>query len=586
MCVGSGTEGQAVMVQRIASVLLAVLLTFQVGLADVSRSSFAPPSAPRQLAAALADAACEDLAQEPLPQAPAAAPQAATTPPSMDQVARLPSWEVAALAEQSAFQRSAALGYAEQLRQQVKRYEEAFKKESKETEKQIKEHEADLKKLPQNITDPEVVASRKKSQCEVLKLKREFRRKAMQFFKRQVEADVGIAKMNLLAEWKARSVEIDRMIADGSIARRRFGNALDIGNRGYEKPFRGQEDDVEWGRREVESAQMQGMLPKPLDDPEIAAYVTRLANRIAEQSDLQVPLKVFVVQKEERQDGRYVPDDTGMPRQVVNAMMLPGGYFFLYAGMIQEARNESELAGVVAHELSHAAARHSRRLSNKETLYNILGTASFIALSVFAPGLFSAASYLGYQLKGLLLQAIFNAMGLVFTLNILGVSRDFELEADQLGMQYAWRAGYDPRGFVNLFDAMSQREGYASRTAFFATHPAFGDRILRALEEYRALRPIHSEQDYVTDTSEFQLVKIQLEGVLKKVKEKLDREPEAPSLRRKDEARPEDCPELQESEKPTTDARPGNSSREMSPSPGIAVGSQAALPACQTGSPR
>jgi Zn-dependent protease with chaperone function/predicted DNA-binding protein YlxM (UPF0122 family) len=520
-------------IRQLSSILLSFLLVFEITVAEACRSAALP-------------------SRRPIPAAQAAVPSEPLPP--LDEVVQRSSWEIAEIAERSAIDRNAIQARIERYHQQMKQHEETFKKESKETENQIKDRESELKKLPQDVKDPEVVASRKKIQCEILKLRRDFSRKALQFFEKQVGSDVAIAKLNLLADWKSRSVEIDRMIANGTIAQRRFGNALDVGNRGNEKPFRGQEDDVEWGKREMENAQAQGMLPRPVDDLELTQYVTQLANRIAQNSDLQVPLKVFVVQKEEVQNGRYVEDEKGMPRQVANAMMLPGGYFFLFVGIIQESDNESELAGVIAHEISHAAARHSRRISNKVTLLNLLGTAGIIALSVFAPGLFSAASYLGYQLKGLLLQAIFNAMGLVFTLDILGVSRDFELEADQLGMQYASKASYDPRGFVNLFDAMSQRKGYASRTSFFATHPAYGDRILRALEEYRALRPIHPEEQYVTDTSSFQRIKVHLAEVLKKEKEKLEKEPEAPTLFRKDEVRPEDCPELREdqtADKPT-----------------------------------
>ena len=182
-------------------------------------------------------------------------------------------------------------------------------------------------------------------------------------------------------------------------------------------------------------------------------------------------------------------------------------------------------------------------------MFNVAQLATFIGLQVFAPGLFQAASYLGYQLKSLLLQGIFDGLGIVFTVNALGVSRDFELEADQLGMQYAWKAGYDPRGFVDLFDRMSQKSGYASRTAFFATHPAFGDRILKALKEYKAIHPISSERQFLSDTSEFQEVKQRLRNELEKPK-KVETDSNRPSL--KDvEPGAEDCRELVSSSSPS-----------------------------------
>ena len=165
-------------------------------------------------------------------------------------------------------------------------------------------------------------------------------------------------------------------------------------------------------------------------------------------------------------------------------------------------------------------------------------------MSIFAPGLFQAASYLGYYLKGLLLQAIFQGMGLVFTMNVLGVSREFELEADQLGMQYAWKSGYDPEGFIRLFDHMSQKEGHASSTSFFATHPAYGDRIQTALKEYKALSATdRPNRAFMTDTSEFQEVKERLRKSLQKTEKEIQEEKNRPSLKTFEPA-PEECEEI------------------------------------------
>jgi predicted Zn-dependent protease len=250
-----------------------------------------------------------------------------------------------------------------------------------------------------------------------------------------------------------------------------------------------------------------------------------------------------VVQQEVRKHGRPVLDKDGQPQQVANAMALPGGYLFVFAGLLLEAETESELAGVIAHEMAHASARHSHRMANKGKWFNVAQLGAVIGLQIFAPGLFHAASYLGYQLKGLLLQGIFNGLGLVFTLDALGVSRDFELEADQLGMQNAWKAGYDPRGFVNLFDRMSKKEGYASRTAFFATHPAFGDRILNALKEHKALEAVAPGRQFLTDTSEFHDNKERLRGLLRKTRIQESKGTAEPTL---EPARIErvDCPEV------------------------------------------
>jgi predicted Zn-dependent protease len=223
------------------------------------------------------------------------------------------------------------------------------------------------------------------------------------------------------------------------------------------------------------------------------------------------------------------------------------------------SENESQLAGVIAHEMAHSAARHARRLANKGRTFSIVQLAAMIGLQVFAPGLFYAGSYLGYYLKGLLLQAIFNGMGLVFTIDALGVSRDFELEADQLGMQYAWKSGYDPCGFIDLFDQMSQKEGYASRTSFFATHPAYGDRTLSALKEYQVPHSLTPERQYLTDTSEFQEMKERLPKSLIKTPKEIQSDVQKTTLKGA-EPGPEECEELLS---PTGNPAPGPSGKKQ-----------------------
>jgi hypothetical protein len=364
--------------------------------------------------------------------------------PSLDRVIALSPWEVAELAERFSFDPQAIKVKAEELKKELKRREESFKSESKVAEKRIEAKENERRKVRQDVKDPATLNERKRIQCEIAGIKKDLTERALAFLQAQNTTDVHIAKLNLLSNWRSASSEIDRKIADGSIDQRRFGNVLDSGHRSTQKPFRGQADDVKWGEKEIETARQQDMLPKAIDDPVVTEYVNPLAQNIARNGDLQVPPRVFVVHQELRKNGKVVLDQQGQPQQVANAMALPGWYLFVYAGMILASGTESELAGVVAHEISHAAARHAHRMASKGTWYNIAQLGAVIGLQIFAPGLFTAASYLGYQLKMLLLQGIFSGMGLIFTIDALGVSRDFELEADQLGMQYAWKSGYDP----------------------------------------------------------------------------------------------------------------------------------------------
>jgi Zn-dependent protease with chaperone function len=476
--------------------------------------------------------------------------------------------ELAALAEKFPFDQGAIRAKAEALKAQSRQTEEAFKTTAKAAEKQIEAKERELLQLQQSLDDPETNRKRKAIRCEIARIKKDITAQGLEFLQGQIGTDVQLAKLNLLADWRAVNDQLKREIASGSISQRPFGNVLDIGARNTQKPFRGQEDDVRWGQKEIQEARQQKVFPREVDEAVVTEYVNRLANNIARNSDLRVPLRVFLVQQEARKDGKAVFDRDGQSRQVANAMALPGGFLIVFAGVILESENESQLAGVLAHEISHSAARHANRLANKAKAFNIAQIATFIGLQIFAPGLFYAASYLGYYLKGLLLQAIFNGMGVVFALNVLGVTREFELEADRLGMQYAWKTGYDPEGLIKLFDHMSAKEGNASHTSFFATHPAFGDRALNSLKEYRLLCSIAPERQFLTDTSEFQGVKEHLRDTLRTAQKEIHGGTKGPSLDPQDPAS-EGCPEILPPPPPPAETRPakGGTARQPLPPP-------------------
>jgi Zn-dependent protease with chaperone function len=463
--------------------------------------------------------------------------------PTLSEVMELPSMEVAAVAEKFTYRASAVQEQIDALDKESKKRESAFKAAAKQADKQVGAREKVLANLKTTTTDPAIVRQRQLIHCQIIAIKKQVTDQTFTYLQQQIGTDVRISKLRLLQSWGAESRQIEALIAQGGVGQRRFGNVLDIGQRGSLKPFKGQQDDISWGEKELEAARQRGQFPKEIRSATVKEYVNRIAQNLARNSDLQVPLHVFVVQQEVIKNGRPVLDKNGQPQQVANAMALPGGYLIIYAGLIQAAANESEIAGVMAHEMAHVAARHARRMAKKGTVFNVASLAALIGLQLIAPGLFQAASYLSYYLKGLLLQAIFNGLGLVFTLDALGVSRDFELEADQLGMQYAWRAGYNPRGFIDLFDQMSQKEGYASRTSFFATHPAFGERILNSLKEYKVLESLKTNRKYITDTAEFQTIREEVNVSLRKTKEEVAEEENRPSLNPKEPSEQE-CQEL------------------------------------------
>jgi predicted Zn-dependent protease len=175
----------------------------------------------------------------------------------------------------------------------------------------------------------------------------------------------------------------------------------------------------------------------------------------------------------------------------VNAFAFPGGYFYVNKGLLLAADNEAELAGVMAHEISHIIARHATSRMSK---------AQYLQLASI-PALFVG----GYWAQ----MGIQNALGLGLNLELMGVTRESEREADQLGIQYLWNAGYDPNAFVSFFEKMQQDEkSKPGRLAgWFRTHPSTDDRIVASLDEQRYLP---EKDNYIINTSEFDRVKARL----------------------------------------------------------------------------
>jgi predicted Zn-dependent protease len=214
-----------------------------------------------------------------------------------------------------------------------------------------------------------------------------------------------------------------------------------------------------------------------VEDPVITEYVDRIGQEIVKHSDAKVPFHIKVVDSDE-----------------VNAFAFPGGYFYLNKGLILAAENESELAGVMAHEISHVIARHATERMSK---------GQYLQLAAI-PALFVG----GYWAQ----MGIQNALGLGINLEMLGITRESEREADQLGIQYLWNTGYDPNAFVSFFEKMQEQEESqpGGLAGWFRTHPSTDDRIIAALDEQRYL----PEKDYyIVNTSEFDRVKSRLQSI-------------------------------------------------------------------------
>lgn len=288
------------------------------------------------------------------------------------------------------------------------------------------------------------------------------------------------AKLDLIEKWPAVSKQIQQQIADGSYLKRRWGDVKDIG---FRQIAANQQDDIKKGQQAIEDMKRSGMLPPEVEDKAIQNYVNSVAQRIAQKSDLKIPLHVFVIQSRE-----------------INAFALPGGYLFIERGLLETADDESELAGVIAHEIAHDAARHGNKLMKRATIASIFYQVAQVAAIILTGGAAGIGLYYAIQYG-------FYGLGFVLDLKLLGISRAFELEADQFGIQYAWNAGYDPSGFIRFSDKMATREGYVNSASWFRTHPPFYERMVDAKREISFLPP---KTDLVVQTAAFEQMKKEL----------------------------------------------------------------------------
>ncbi|HEY1401251.1 MAG TPA: M48 family metallopeptidase [Terriglobales bacterium] len=235
---------------------------------------------------------------------------------------------------------------------------------------------------------------------------------------------------------------------------------------------------------------------KMVQDPVVTEYVNRIGQNLVRNSDAQVPFTIKVIDSDE-----------------VNAFALPGGFFYVNSGLILAADEEAELAGVMAHEIAHVAARHATRQITRVQWANI-GTIPLI----FVGG------GIGYAARSL--------AGLALPMTFLSFSRGFEAEADFLGLQYMYKSGYDPQAFISFFEKLQAKEkrkpGTLARA--FSTHPQTPDRIEKSQEEIGRILPARPQ--YVVSTSEFDDVKSRLASIENRHKVLDDKEGNKPSLRR------------------------------------------------------
>src|SRR5271163_4191232 len=255
------------------------------------------------------------------------------------------------------------------------------------------------------------------------------------------------------------------------------------------------EKEIALGKGMAQQVERQA---KIIDDPTIAEYVNRVGQNLVRNSDAKVPFTIKVIDTED-----------------VNAFALPGGFFFVNSGLILKADNEAELAGVMAHEIAHVAARHGTKQATRGEVAQM----AMIPLIILTYG-----TWTGY--------GIYEAASILVPIGFLKFSRGFESEADMLGLEYMYKAGYDPTAFVDFFEKIETLEKRKPGTMakVFATHPPTDDRIKAAQKNIQQI--LVAKPEYVVTTSEFNDVKNRMLAMHNRRKIDTPTDPNKPTLRK------------------------------------------------------
>ncbi len=278
-----------------------------------------------------------------------------------------------------------------------------------------------------------------------------------------------------------QSVDVNKVVDPGSqMIKIKPGSEEDVsavGNREIGKRGLGNwystDSEIKMGKQFADEIEKS---TKFITDPVVDEYINRIGQNIVKNSDCKVPFTIKVIDSDE-----------------INAMALPGGFFYVNSGLILAADEEAELAGVMAHETAHVCAHHAAREMTRFNYAQI----GMVPLMILLP-----YDWTGY--------GIYEAAQLAIPITFLQFSRDFEAQADYLGVQYMYRSGYDPQAFITFFEkvqALEKRKpGLVAKA--FSDHPQTPDRILHTQEEIARILP--AKDDYLVTTSEFEDVKARL----------------------------------------------------------------------------
>jgi hypothetical protein len=267
----------------------------------------------------------------------------------------------------------------------------------------------------------------------------------------------------------------------------------DVGGRGMGNWY-STNGEIQMGRSYAQEIEKS---TKFITDPVVTEFVNRVGQNIVKNSDCKVPFTIKVIDSDE-----------------INAFALPGGFFYVNSGLLLNADEEAELAGVMAHETAHVCAHHAAREMTRLHYAQI----GMVPVMIFVGGWTGYGIYEGSQIG--------------IPVAFLMFSRDFEAQADYLGVQYMYRAGYDPQAFITFFEKIQalEKRKPGSVAKVFADHPQTPDRILHTQEEIARILPARDQ--YTVTTSEFDDVKARLARIENKRRLTDSKGGKKPSLRR------------------------------------------------------
>jgi len=294
---------------------------------------------------------------------------------------------------------------------------------------------------------------------------------------------VTLSKIDLLDRWPRQRERVQDAIEQGRDRQRKFGDVEDIG---YRRIADDQKKDIPTGEQAIRQMAASGLMAPENQDPVVRGYIQDLGATVARHSDLKVPLHVMLVND-----------------PAINAVAFPGGFLLLTSGSVLACETEAELAGIIAQEIARMAARHGTRASKRSIIAKMFVPAAQIATGLFTGGVANAGAYYGMDYG-------FQGLSILTDRAVTNSNKKAQKEADQLGIQYAWNTGFDPRGFITFLDSIAKKKEYWHGERFILAKSSLGERLVDAFSEILYLP---QRESYADDSPEFRRVRARLQAL-------------------------------------------------------------------------